>query len=66
MRKLLWRWVLIKVLVSTCFLTGCAARYSSTDRPCAQADGCWVEQRTPLGWAYCRKENGENRCILER
>jgi hypothetical protein len=58
----------IVLIVLVFALTGCAARHesSSTDtRPCSQQpDQCWTYQRTPLGWGWCRLENGTKVCKL--
>ena len=54
-RRLRLRWTLCTVLT----IAGCAARPSSTDRPCAQTDGCWMRQPCPItsGWCWCRRDD---------
>lgn len=49
--------------------SGCASMRtsSSTDRSCAEVDGCWVQERTPFGSEFwCRMEDNTKRCIQIR
>jgi hypothetical protein len=56
--------IVLVLAIFAVLLTGCAARYSSTDRHCD--DGCWTLEPGPIdshSWAWCRTEENTIRCI---